>query len=83
MCAVLPRAAFISTARIDFIRYVLTTAVMLLPTAFISTARIDFIRYVLTTAVMLLQTAFMVGWIAVLYSGYFWIQARLLMSMYM
>ena len=36
----------------------------------------------LTTALMLLQTAFMVGWIAVLYSGYFWIQAPLLMSMY-
>ena len=50
--------------------------------AFISTAIIDFIRYVLTTAVMLLQTAFMVGWIAVLYSGYFWIQAPLLISVY-
>ena len=63
MCAVLPRAAFISTARIDLIR-------------------MNFIRYVLTTAVMLLQTAFMVGWIAVLYSGYFWIQAPLLISVY-
>ena len=31
---------------------------------------------------MLLQTAFMVGWIAVLYSGYFWIQVPLLMSDY-